>query len=104
MAAQERLFGPRVEPLQVIPHRFLYHYECYEPGCKGHHQGIVDWEIHQAYRKWRLEYPTDFIERVRSKWFDELCAATRDTRFFVGNMHQHPGSFLVLGVYWPPKP
>ena len=104
MAAQEKLFGPKLEPLEVIPHRFLYHYECFEPGCPGHHQGIIDWEIHQAYRKWRREYPTDFIERVRRKWFDELCGPTRDTRFFVGNMHQHPQSFLVLGVFWPAKP
>jgi hypothetical protein len=93
-----------LEPLEVIPHRFLYHYECFEPDCPGHHQGIIDWEIHQAYRKWRREYLTDFIERVRRKWFGELCGPTRDTRFFVGNMHQHPQSFLVLGVFWPARP
>jgi hypothetical protein len=32
-----------------------------------------------------------------------LCAADRDTAFFIGNQHQHPGSFLVLGVWWPPR-
>lgn len=43
----------RLEPLEVIPHRFVYCYECPEPDCPGHRQGIIDWEIHQAYRKWR---------------------------------------------------
>jgi hypothetical protein len=27
----------------------------------------------------------------------------RDTAFFVGNQHQHPTAFMVLGVWWPPK-
>jgi hypothetical protein len=26
----------------------------------------------------------------------------RDTVLFVGNQEQHPISFLVLGVFWPP--
>lgn len=102
-AAQQRLFGPQVTPLEVTPHRFVYHYDCDAPGCQGHEQGIIDWEVTAAYRSWRHDYPDDFVERVRRKWFDELCGPTRDTRFFVGNMHQHPQSFLVLGVYAPPR-
>jgi len=26
----------------------------------------------------------------------------RDTVLFVGNQEQHPASFLVLGIFWPP--
>jgi hypothetical protein len=26
----------------------------------------------------------------------------RDSRLFVGNAHQYPDSFMVLGVFWPP--
>jgi hypothetical protein len=40
---------------------------------------------------------------MRKRWLDEVCAEDRDTAFFVGNMHQHPGSFLILGVWWPPR-
>ena len=100
-ANQQRLFGPQLTPLEVIPHRFLYRYLCESPDCGEHRQGIIDWEISAAYRKWRHQYPDDFVERIRHKWHQELCAATRDPRFFVGNMHQHPQSFLVLGVFWP---
>ncbi len=102
-AAQQKLFGPELAPLEVLPHRFLYRYRCDEPQCGGHRQGIVDWEISAAYRKWRRLYPEDFIERIRRRWLDEMCSADRDTRFFVGNMHQHPQSFLVLGVFWPKR-
>ena len=102
-AAQQKLFGPALAPLEVISHRFLYRYLCEDPECAGHRQGIVDWEISAAYRKWRRQYPTDFIERIRQKWLDDLCGPNRDTRFFVGNMHQHPQSFLVLGVFSPKR-
>ena len=97
-AARQRLFGPSLTPLEVIPHRFVYRYVCDEPDCGGHRQGVVDWEISAAYRSWRRSYPTDFVERIRRRWLDDLCGSDRDTRFFVGNMHQHPQSFLVVGV------
>jgi hypothetical protein len=32
-----------------------------------------------------------------------MCGEGKDTIFYVGNMHRHPKSFLVLGVFWPPK-
>ena len=102
-AAQQKLFGPALAQLEIIPHRFLYRYLCGHPECGEHQQGIVDWEIGAAYRKWRRRYPTDFIERIRQKWLDDLCGPNRDTRFFVGNMHQHPQSFLVLGVFSPKR-
>ena len=40
---------------------------------------------------------------MRRKFEDELWAASRDTVLFVGNQEQHPHSFLILGVFWPPR-
>ena len=40
---------------------------------------------------------------MRQKFVDELWAPDRDTVLFAGNMAQHPGSFLILGVFWPPS-
>ena len=103
IANQQKLFGPELAPLEAIPHRFVYQYLCEHPHCGLHNQGIIDWEISAAYRKWRGSYPDNFIDRIRNKWLDELCGPDRDTRFFVGNMHQHPSSFLVLGVFSPKR-
>lgn len=88
------LFGPQRQPLEKISKVFHYRYLC-NPKCRGHRQSVIDWELHQM---WRREADEGTI---RSKWLKELCAPDRDTHFFVGNMHQHPGNFLVLGVYWP---
>ena len=64
---------------------------------------LVDWEIAQAYRRWRVDYPDDWEDRLRRRWIDDLWAADRDTLLFVGNQHQHPAGFLILGVFWPPN-
>jgi hypothetical protein len=105
---QPALFGP-VGPadkprLERVPYKFSYRYRCGDQRCKGHEQQIIDWEIAQAWRKWSAEHGSEgALRRIESKWITELCSQDRDTHLFVGNQHQHPASFLVLGVFWPPK-
>lgn len=91
----------QLRQLEQIPWSFKYHYRCTAASCGGHTQSIIDWEIAQLYRSVRRR--DDWQDRMRRKWLDQLCAADRDTAFFVGNQHQHPTAFLVLGVWWPPK-
>ncbi len=102
VAAQRSLFAPDKEPLEQPPWQFSYRYRCLDASCGGHEQTIVDWEIGQAWRAWReLRPEPDRVEAIRNRWLDELCSGDRDTVFFAGNMHQHPKSFLILGVFWP---
>lgn len=88
--------------LERPTHSFVYRWQCEEPGCRGHEQTVVDWELGQAYRSWRGR-GRDVVEAVRQKWLSELCAEHRDTLFFVGDQHQRPGSFMVLGVFYPER-
>lgn len=97
-AGQLKLIGPQLTPLEVLPHVFRYSYRCDEEGCTVHHQSIIDWEVSAAYRKWRYHYD-DVVQAIQNKWLNELCGAGRHVRFYAGNMHQHPQSFLVLGVH-----
>jgi hypothetical protein len=91
----------QLRELEQAPWTFKYRYECNEAGCRTHTQSIIDWEIAQFYR--RVRHFDDWRDRMRTRWLDEICGPDRDTAFFVGNMHQHPRSFLVLGVWWPPR-
>lgn len=103
MANQRSLFDdPDVikQPAEVIPWRFQYRYYCLEEGCNGHTQTIVDWEIATLWRN--VRHSPDWREKIRAKFVDDLWASNRDSRLFVGNQAQHPRSFLVLGVFWPP--
>jgi hypothetical protein len=108
LASQPTLFSideadlPLVE---AIPYRFRYRFRCADclPG-REHHMSIIDWEISQAYRSWRDQYgPEDVLDRLRTRWLEEICSPKKETMFFTGNMHQHPHSFLVLGCWWPPR-
>jgi hypothetical protein len=91
----------QIRKLEQVPWTFRYRYKCDMVGCPGHSQSIIDWEISQFYR--RVRNFDDWRDRMRKRWVDEVCGTDRDTAFFVGNMHQHPGSFLILGVWWPPR-
>jgi hypothetical protein len=93
------LGGKPTTDLEKPAHSFAYRWYCEEAGCGGHKQTIVDWECGQAYRSWRAD-GLDPVDAVRQKWL-KLCAEDRDVHFFVGDQHQHPGAFLVLGVFWP---
>jgi len=91
----------QLRELEFVPWTFKYHYVCSDRGCKTHKQSIIDWEIVGSYRKVRNR--SDWREKLKERWLNELCSSDRDTAFFVGNQHQHPASFLVLGVWWPPR-
>ncbi|WP_419842284.1 hypothetical protein [Candidatus Poriferisodalis sp.] len=86
---------------EVVPWRFQYRYKCQARRCNGHQQTIVDWELVALWR--HVRHQSDWQEKIRAKYGDELWAHNRDTRLFVGNMVRRPQNFLVLGVFWPPR-
>jgi hypothetical protein len=104
VAARQSLFDDgreRKPDFDVVPWRFQYEFRCAAPACKSRHtQTIVDWE---AFALWRhVRHDADWIEKMRHKFEDELWDG-RDSVLFVGNQNEHPASFLVLGVFWPPE-
>ena len=64
---------------------------------------IEDWEVGALY--WRLvdrgASPDEAANSVKDKFLGELCAADRDTHFYVGTILAHPRSWVVIGVFWP---
>jgi hypothetical protein len=99
LAGEER--AHQVREIELLPWTFKYRYICGDAGCNGHTQSIIDWEIALSYRRFRNS--AGWQDKLKARWLGDLCAPDRDTAFFVGNQHQHPGSFLVLGVWWPPR-
>ena len=96
------LFEDPSEPkpdFEVVPWRFRYGYLCAKPGCNGHHQTVVDWEIVALWRHVRQR--PNWQELMRQKFEQELWDR-RDSVLFVGNQEQYPIAWLVLGVFWPP--
>ncbi len=103
--AQLRLFDPPGKILEKVPLKLTYLYRCDEADCPGHRQRLLDWEAYQFYRARRAEGHTLAATKalLRDKFFGELCAQDKATHFFVGNHSSHFNSFMVLGVFWPPR-
>lgn len=100
------MFEPSLEALEEIPYKFRYRYACEgEPGCPGHHQRLLDWELGESYRKWRGKYPTEqvVLEKIQQKWSEQVTGSDRDVMFYVGTIRRFPASFCALGVFWPPR-
>lgn len=84
---------------EVVRWRFSYRYKCLEPDCRTHTQTIVDWEAEALWRN--VRHHDNWRELMTAKFEHEMWHG-RDSLLFVGNQEQHPHSFLVLGVFWPP--
>lgn len=102
LAAEETLLAPAKEQLQPAPWTVRYRYRCSDPTCGGHSQSLIDWELGEAGRRWASRYPPrELPDRIRTKFYNQLCGGDRDPYFFLGNQKLHLQSFLVLGVFWP---
>lgn len=100
---QQTLFGPPQKPLRKLPYSFHYVFEC-EDSKKPHTAMCEDWELGALFLKLADERGSDeaAAEGVRDKFLGELCRDDKDTRFFMGT-HFPYNTWLVLGVFWPPK-
>jgi len=102
---QQSLFGQDRSPLQKLPYEFRYRFRCDDPRCLGnHHVMILDWEIGALFLYMRDRHgEMTALEKVRDKFLGELCGPDKDTHFYVGTAHYPRETWLILGVFWPPK-
>lgn len=100
---QHSLFqrSAKFAPLEKIPFKFLYGFRCDEKSCNGHLLSCVDWELGQAYRSWRVKYGEHWEGKLRDKF--QYWMMGRDTHFFVGTVRIHPNSWIIVGLFYPPR-
>lgn len=105
---QTRMWDTRTkskEPPRKVPWRFQYRFRCDDRRCNGHTMTNEDWEVGALY--WKLvdggATPEEAAAKVKQKFLDQICAAERETYFYVGTVLSHPRSWLVIGTFWPSK-
>ncbi|MGO4584119.1 hypothetical protein AB4Z38_09580 [Arthrobacter sp. 2RAF6] len=103
---QEDLFGdaPKVELLEAPRFEGKYSYFCEDVNCRGHFQGLLDWELVALERRLKHLDDSTAMSEIRKKFFTEMCAPDRRPLFFVGNQLKHPLAFSVIGVYRSQSP
>jgi len=101
--SEKTLFGEQQKPLRKLPYSFHYVFEC-EDSHKPHTAMCEDWELGVLFLKEseRLGSDQAAAQSVRAKFLDEICGPDKDTRFFMGT-HFPYNTWLVLGIFWPPK-
>lgn len=101
---QFHLFSGPPKELEKLPYKFSYVFRCSDSGEKVHSAMIEDWELGVLYRKEveRLGDEKAAVASVRKKFFDEICHTSKDTRFFMGTVFPY-NTWVVIGVFWPPK-
>lgn len=101
---QPRLFGnaPAAE-LEKVPFKFSYEFVCDHAECKGHKMMCTDWELGQSWREWSKKYGKDWESKFRQRYESEMITKY-DTHFYVGTVHQHPKAWIIVGLFYPPKP
>lgn len=104
--AQLSFLHGQKEPIEHIPFDFRYTFKCEDiDSCRGHDFQIIDWEIKQAYRSWRGTYKDEeaLLEKIKERWLNLICSELNDVYFYVGNVHRFPETFMILGIFYPPK-
>lgn len=94
-------------PAELRPPRFRasYEYTCESAACKGHNQGILDWELSALQLNLSKFDDATAMRKIKEKFLDELCGPTVRPHFFVGNIANptRRRNFSVLGAYKPPR-
>jgi hypothetical protein len=100
--SQMRLFGKQ-KLLHKLPYKFQYVFEC-EDNPKPHCVMNEDWELGVLFWKERERKGSEAaaIQGVKQKFFNEMCRADKDTRFFMGTRNPY-NEWIVIGTFWPPK-
>jgi hypothetical protein len=102
LSQQNFLIPSPKQQLEKIPYDFFYRFECAAEGCPGHRMKIVDWEFYQSYRSWRDKYGSEWEPKLREKYEDWVVK--QDLHLFVGTMLRHPQNWIIVGLFYPPKP
>jgi hypothetical protein len=93
----------RQRELEQVPFKFRYRFWCEDDRCKGHTKQVLDWEIHQSYRRWRREYGRQWEAKLREKYESWMLEKT-DLHLVLGTMQKHPDTFTIVGLIYPPRP
>ena len=91
------LFVSEKKPLQKIPYRFKYKFKS---DGKVHTLSVTDWEVSMLYLNLRWNKDKNWQYKMKQKFLDFMT--NRNLYLVVGNVY-HTRSFIIIGLFYPPK-
>jgi hypothetical protein len=92
---------PKTE-LEKIPFSFRYEFRCDDDECTGHKIICTDWEMGQSWRLWKAKYGDGWEAKFRQRYETDMIEKY-DTHFYMGTIHQHPQTWIIVGLFYPPR-
>lgn len=80
--------------LEYMGERVCIDWRCADEDCTAHSMQILDWEICELARK-------NGVEAAKAKVESLLDSNRYKTSFILGNFHMYPGSFAIIGLWYP---
>ncbi len=100
---QEHFFEKKpTQELEKIPHSFRYQFRCDHDTCNGHKMFCTDWEMGESFRKWKADYKNEWESKFRQRYETDMIHKY-DTHFFVGTVARYPATWIIVGLFYPPK-
>jgi hypothetical protein len=98
--AQIQMFGdaipPEMKKLEFLKSRVIVSWRCFGPQCSGHNMQVLDWGLCELQRR---EGGDAALNRMK----ELVRLDIYDLKFFLGNLYQHPASFLIIGLWYPKR-
>jgi hypothetical protein len=90
-------------PIEKIPYKFSYVFECNDPNCNTKHDLMIeDWEICQLYRSEKQRVgEEEALKKVAQKYKDEFLTK-KDLSFILGTESKW-NKWLIISVFYPKK-
>jgi hypothetical protein len=101
--SQHKLFGEQIKPLDFPEVEFAVKWKCRHPECAIHTMHLLQWGLHELYRRLKQRKDPDVIQKVVDKMRSELDESRRDVYLFLGNFRAVMYNFGLMDSYSPPK-
>lgn len=88
--------------LQAPRFKATYRWRCPAAGCRGHNQGLLDWEF-TAFQRRMPRDPEGAKASIRQRWLTELCSPSNQVFFYVGNQAKRHQTYSILGLAYPKR-
>ena len=97
------IFGNEASIVTPMDVAIQYAFTCADKTCTGHRIICEDWELGEAWRKWKRSYGDGNLleDKIRERFVDYLVNE-HDLYFYMGMYYRQP-SWLIIGLYYPPK-
>ena len=92
-AHQNSLLEAPLRPLEKPEFAFSYRYKS---GGNPHHHVIHDWEVQEAYRKYKRRYRDGALDHLKKMYGKTIPAD--NLHFIMGTMASHLRTFIVIGL------